>query len=105
MRIETAGVPAEAPPRGALPSALAPRPPAEGPSAFARLLRGLTAEIDRGESVTRAAMGAAQGAQAATPAQLLALQADVYRYSEALDLAARLVDRTTTSIKTVLQGQ
>lgn len=39
------------------------------------------------------------------PAELLALQAGVYRYSEAVDLSAKLVDRATSGVKTVLQGQ
>jgi hypothetical protein len=39
------------------------------------------------------------------PGELIALQAGVYRYGEAVDLASRLVDRATTSVKTVLQGQ
>ena len=36
---------------------------------------------------------------------LLALQAGVYRYSEAVDLSAKLVDRATSGVKTVIQGQ
>jgi hypothetical protein len=39
------------------------------------------------------------------PGDLIALQAGVYRYGEAVDLASRLVDRATSSVKTVLQGQ
>ena len=39
------------------------------------------------------------------PEQLLALQAGVYRYSEAVDLAAKLVDRASNGLKTVVQGQ
>jgi hypothetical protein len=39
------------------------------------------------------------------PGELLALQAGVYRYSEAVDLSAKLVDRATSGVKTVLQGQ
>jgi len=37
--------------------------------------------------------------------ELLALQAGVYRYSEAVDLSAKLIDRATSGVKTVLQGQ
>jgi hypothetical protein len=77
----------------------------EGPSPFARLLRGLAAEVERGESLTRAAMGAAGGGGHLAAGDLLALQAGVCRYSEALDLAARLVDRSAASVKAVLQGQ
>jgi hypothetical protein len=39
------------------------------------------------------------------PAELLALQAGVYRYSEAVDLSAKLVDRAANGVKTVIQGQ
>ncbi len=37
--------------------------------------------------------------------ELLALQAGVYRYSEVVDLSAKLVDRASSGVKTVLQGQ
>jgi hypothetical protein len=87
---------------GSVPTA---HPGAEGPSPFARLLQGLALEVDRGESLTRAALGASTAAHPLAPADLLVLQAGVSRYSEALDLAARLVDRATSSVKTVLQGQ
>jgi hypothetical protein len=71
------------------------------PSPFARILRGLGREVDRGEHmVGRALHGGDLG-----PGELLALQAGVYRYSEAVDLAAKLVDRATNGVKTVIQGQ
>ena len=82
-----------------------PRQPEEGgderPSPFARILRGLGREVDRGEHmVGRALHGGDLG-----PAELLALQAGVYRYSEAVDLSAKLVDRAANGVKTVIQGQ
>ena len=64
----------------------------EGPSPFARVLRGLGKEVDG-------------GGKDLSSAELLALQAGVYRYSEAVDLSAKLIDRATSGIKTVLQGQ
>ena len=71
------------------------------PSPFARILRGLGREVDRGEHmVGRALHGGDLG-----PGELLALQAGVYRYSEAVDLSAKLVDRATNGVKTVIQGQ
>jgi hypothetical protein len=76
-----------------------------GASPFARLLRGLAAQVEGGEALTRSAVGAASRHDDLSPAELLALQAGVCRYSEAIDLASRLVDRSTSSIKTVLQGQ
>jgi hypothetical protein len=66
------------------------------------VLRGIGGEIDRGEHLVQAAMhgGRDLGAQ-----ELLALQAGVYRYSEAVDLAAKLVDRASSGVKTIVQGQ
>lgn len=74
----------------------------EGPSPFGRLVRGLGREVDRGESMVRHALGA--GGELG-PTELLALQAGVYRYSEAVDLSAKLVDRAANGVKTVIQGQ
>jgi hypothetical protein len=88
----------------------APAPSAsasEAPSAFAAVLHGIGREVERGESLVRSALGAARGAAggAIGPVELIALQAGVYRYGEAVDLASRLVDRATASVKTVLQAQ
>jgi hypothetical protein len=86
----------------------APRPSAlvsAEPSVFASVLRGLGQEVQRGEALVRAAIGAAQGGRDVGPAELIALQAGVYRYGEAVDLASRLIDRTTSGVKTVVQGQ
>jgi hypothetical protein len=75
----------------------------EGPSAFSRVLNGLATNIERGEGVAeRAAKG---GQVSSDPASLIALQADMYRYVEAVDLASKLVDRATGAVKTVLQSQ
>jgi hypothetical protein len=84
---------AEAPAR--LARAVGP-PAGEPASAFAQLLQSLGREIHRGESLTRSALGAA--------GELIALQAGIYRYGEAVDLASRLIDRATSSVKTVLQS-
>ncbi|HEU4404918.1 MAG TPA: hypothetical protein VFS43_06460 [Polyangiaceae bacterium] len=85
------------------PSPPPARSPDEGPSAFSRVLNGLAANLERGEAVAeRAAKG---GQVASDPASLIALQADMYRYVEAVDLASKLVDRATGAVKTVLQSQ
>ena len=75
----------------------------EGPSPFGRVLRSLGREVDRGELVVRRAIGGA--GKDLGPGELLALQAGVYRYSEAVDLAAKLIDRATSGVRTVIQGQ
>lgn len=78
---------------------------AEGPSAFASVLQGLGQEVRRGETLVRTAVSATRGGHDIGPAELIALQAGVYRYGEVVDLASRLIDRATSSVKTVLQGQ
>jgi hypothetical protein len=72
------------------------------PSPFAKLVAGLGHEVDQGERMMHAALHGARGADTQT---LLALQAGVYRYTEAVDLSAKLVDRTTSGVRTVLSGQ
>jgi len=79
------------------------RPAEEGPSPFARILQGLGREVDHGEAVVRRAVSGAHAELGS--GDLLALQAGVYRYSEAVDLSAKLVDRASSGVKTVLQGQ
>ena len=65
-------------------------------------MRGLGTAIDRGDGfVERAANTHYSGLDAG---QLIALQAGIYRYSEAVDLTAKLVDRMTGAAKTVLEG-
>jgi hypothetical protein len=74
------------------------------PSPFAELVRGLGHEVQRGEAAVHDAVASARGGNLG-PAELIALQAGVYRYSEAVDLASRLVDHATSGLKTVVQGQ
>ena len=90
----------------ASPSRTSDPPPAvaHGPSPFARLLHGLGSEVQRGEALVKQASDSG-GTSTLDAGQLIALQAGVYRYSEAIDLAARLIDHATTGLKTVLQGQ
>jgi hypothetical protein len=75
--------------------------PAREPEQFQRALGSLGKEIDKGEKlVARALRGGGQlGA-----ADLIALQAGIYRYSEAVDLTAKLVDRAGNAVRTTLQS-
>ncbi len=101
-------VPAAAPaPSPSIAPIASPRPrhAADGPSSFAVLLRGLGREVQAGESVMRGALGATHAGGTLEPEELIALQAGVYRYSEAVDLAAKLIDHATNGLKTVVQGQ
>ncbi len=96
--------PAPPPPARAQAPASAP-PRADGePSPFARVLEGLGREVNSGERMMRGAIAAGRSGQDLGPSELLALQAGVYRYSEAVDLASKLIDRASSGIKTVIGG-
>ncbi len=88
--------PASAPRAHAAPAAA----PAEGESPFARALQGIAHEVDVGEAQTA---NASQLRNYDT-GTLIALQVGIYRYTEAVDLASKIVDRATNAVRTVLQG-
>jgi hypothetical protein len=82
-------------------SSLAPAPSTSASGAvFAQALQGIGGAIDRGEAlIARATQGSMAGLDSA---QLIALQAGIYRYSEAVDLVAKLVERASSAVKTVV---
>lgn len=71
---------------------------------FRHVLARLGSELDRGEATMGRALRAARLRDIGT-AELIALQAGIYRYAEAVDLAAKLVDRAGSAVRTTLQGQ
>jgi hypothetical protein len=85
------------PPRADAPSASPPR------GRFADVFQNLAARVDQGEGLVSRALRGGGGA-GLEPGQWIALQAGIYRYVEAVDLAGKLVDRTGTAIRTVLQA-
>jgi hypothetical protein len=71
-------------------------------SDFSRMWRQLGREIDRGEGLLGAArQPAVRQMDAGT---LIALQAGIYRYGEAIDLTVKLVDRASSAIRTILES-
>jgi hypothetical protein len=88
-------------PRAEVSPSLAPQPSSSASgAAFAQALHGIGGAIDRGEAlIARASHGNMAGLDSA---QLIALQAGIYRYSEAVDLVAKLVDRASSAVKTVV---
>jgi hypothetical protein len=68
--------------------------------AFARAVRGLGHQIDLGEVQAEGA----SHLHSYDTSTLIALQVGIYRYTEAVDLASKIVDRATNAVKTVLQG-
>ena len=75
-------------------------PVGEGEGVFARAMRGLSREIDLGEART----ARASQLRSYDTGTLIALQVGIYRYTEAVDLASKIVDRATNAVRTVLQG-
>ena len=90
-----------------LPVTPEPSPPAAPPSHdtgsdFKRLLASLGRELDLGEAlVERARTGGIGGLGAA---ELIAVQAGIYRYAEAVELTAKFVDRAQNAIRTTLES-
>lgn len=91
-------VPIEVTPDSASGASGAPAKPSG--ASFAKALKGIGGAVDRGEAlIAGAARGNLGGLDSA---QLIALQAGIYRYSEAVDLVAKLVDRASNAVKTVV---
>ncbi|MCB9622638.1 MAG: hypothetical protein H6723_04790 [Sandaracinus sp.] len=88
-------------------SSTAPRPrevsPPSGPS-FTERLGAAARQLDAGRRVVDAALATARRGDLA-PEQLLAIQAGVYRYTQEVELASKVVDKATNGLKTVLQSQ
>ena len=81
-------------------AALMPHGQAAGEATFLRALSGVGRAVDGGEAlIASASRGSLGGLDSA---QLIALQAGIYRYSEAVDLVAKLVDRAANAVKTVV---
>ena len=71
-------------------------------ASFAEALRGLGSAVDRGEAlIARATHGSLAGLDSA---QLIALQAGIYRYTELVDLTSKFVDRAANAVRTTLQS-
>jgi hypothetical protein len=88
----------ESPPSMPVAQSVGSQSPTESP--FSRALRGLGREIDVGE---RQVAGASQ-LRSYDTGTLIALQVGIYRYTEAVDLASKIVDRATNAVHTVLSG-
>ncbi|MGC4091943.1 MAG: hypothetical protein QM756_29480 [Polyangiaceae bacterium] len=96
IRAEASAVAAAPSIQVALPAA---KPPASTP--FSETLSNLGKRVDAGEGWMRRALSPGVGTLDA--AQLIALQAGIYRYTEAVELVGKLIDRATSGVKSVLQ--
>lgn len=87
---------------GPTTSSSAPSTSAREPGGFQRALSRLGAEVDRGE---RMVQGILSGRAANLGAgELIAVQAGIYRYTEVVELSAKLIDRAATAVRTTLQS-
>jgi hypothetical protein len=84
-----------------LPSKLPSLQPKPTAPAVGRTLDQLTAAQSRMDKV----LELAQSGKTFTPAELLSLQTQVYRASQELDLAGKVVEKATGGVKQVLQTQ
>ena len=77
--------------------------PVESPArtSFSDVLRALGQRVDQGERVVQHALHSDLGGLDARA--LIAVQAGIYHYTEAIELAGKLIDRATSAVKTVLQ--
>lgn len=83
-------------------SATPPAPRSE--SRFAEILGDAARRLDAGRREIDAVIAGARRGDL-PPEQLLAIQAGVYRYTQEVELASKVVDRVTNGVKTVLQSQ
>ena len=86
---------------GAGPAPASRAPPQDTPS-FHQVYERLAREVDRGEAVVDRALRASPDGD--DTRSMIALQAGVYRYVEAIDLCTRLVYRAAGAVKTTLQS-
>ena len=68
-------------------------------------LRASVQSIVRGERLVNGVIHAARHGAAFSNEQLIAIQAGVYRYTQELELAGKLVDKATGAIRQTLQSQ
>lgn len=73
--------------------------------AFRGYLRGAAQQLAAGDRMLASVVARGPTAPAMDTSSLLALQAGMYRYTQELELAGRVVDRTTQAVKTTLQSQ
>lgn len=70
-----------------------------------RILHDASASIERGERLLNGVIRAAERGRSFTNEELIAVQAGVYRYTQELELAGKLVDKLTSAIRQTVQSQ
>lgn len=70
-----------------------------------RILHDASASIERGERLLNGVIRAAERGRSFTNEELIAVQAGVYRYTQELELAGKLVDKLTSAVRQTVQSQ
>lgn len=85
-----------------LPASPSSAEPEQPQGTFQRVLLEVGAQIDRGERLIRGVVSGRGGPTSA--ADLIALQAGIYRYTELVELTSKFVDRAANAVRTTLQS-
>ena len=75
-----------------------------GPS-FRQVARAAVADVERARERLDAVLAAARRGRTFTPQELLALQADAYRYSQIVEVASKVVEQGAQSVKQAVNTQ
>ena len=74
-------------------------------SALGEAMRDAARGIDRGQRMVDSVIRAARSGRVFSQEELIAIQAGVYRYTQELELASKLVDKATGAVRQTLQSQ
>jgi len=85
--------------------ATAPTTPAQAPTATTRNVMNLMAGIEKGQASLDKLIGSALQGKNFSNAELLSLQASMYKYSQEMDLTSKIVEKTTNGLKDTLKTQ
>ncbi|MBW2462961.1 MAG: hypothetical protein JRH11_15010 [Deltaproteobacteria bacterium] len=77
----------------------------EGRGAFGEALAEAARSIMHGQRRLDAAVRGGRGGRVLSNEDILSLQASVYRYTQELEIASKLVDKATSAVRTTLQSQ
>jgi len=86
--------------RGAMPAEAASR--SEGPSKF---LSGVVSHLEQGQNYMDSLISQGMSGKQFSNAELISLQAGMYKYTQELDLTSKVVEKATSGIKDTLKTQ
>jgi hypothetical protein len=79
--------------------------PGHAPPAAAGVARTALASVERARERLETALASARAGRTFSAAELLALQADAYRYAQTVDVASKVVEHGAQALKTAVNTQ